>query len=242
MDEPSDKVYATISISKVVLMIKHWLPVFIFSVSFLLSACQLLPSGWQEFPAIVLTEQATRPLFQDDFSSSKSRWLESQDQHGTRQYKDGVFQIQVNSSWMNTWSFPQGLSFEDVRIDVKAQRVSGVKNNMFGILCRYQNEENFYQILVSSDGYYDISKVADGVRIPLIGEQLLPSEAIPQDSDLLFLSAVCQGDQIELMVNGSLISRVIDSDFQKGNVGLIAGAFEQGGVEIHFDDLSVWIP
>lgn len=207
-----------------------------------LSACQLLPPGWDELTAQVFTNQVVGPLFQDDFTSSKSRWVNEQDEQFARQYQDGVYRIQVNVPWMNTWSYPRGLSFSDVRIDVKAQRVAGEKNNVFGILCRYQDGSNFYQLLVSSDGYYDISKVKNGKRVPLVDEQLLPSELIPQDYDIMLLTAVCQGEQLELLVNGVPIIRATDGEFSEGNVGLLAGAFDRGGVEIYFDDFLVWQP
>jgi hypothetical protein len=221
-------------------MIKLTVTLFLFFL--FLSACQVLPAGLQDLTLQFLAGQVPGPLFQDDFTSTKSHWINEQDEHSVREYQEGAYRIRVNSPWMNAWSYPRGLSFNDVRIDVKAQRVAGEKDSVFGILCRYHDAANFYQLLVSSDGYYDISKVKNGQRIPLVGQQLLPSEAIPQDSDVMVLSAVCEGDRLVLFVNGTQIAQGVDRDFAAGNVGLLVGAFENAGVEMHFDDFLVWQP
>jgi hypothetical protein len=132
--------------------------------------------------------------------------------------------------------------FTDAQIVVEARQVGGSKNNIFGIICRYQNAQNFYQLLVSSDGYYDISKVKDNLRVPLTGEQLLPSDLIPQEAELLHLRADCVGDRLTLFVENVQIASAEDSDFSSGNIGLIAGAYEVPGTDIFFDNLVVWRP
>jgi hypothetical protein len=43
-------------------------------------------------------------------------------------------------------------------------------------------------------------------------------------------------------VNGELVADVRDDTFASGDVGLIAGTYEEGGVEIHFDDFFVHEP
>ena len=41
-------------------------------------------------------------------------------------------------------------------------------------------------------------------------------------------------------MNGELVADVRDGAFASGDVGLIAGTFDEGGVEIHFDDFFVY--
>jgi len=206
------------------------------------AGCQILPEQWQATILKELPQVNPEVLFQDDFSNSKGEWIVKEDQSGFRRYAEGEFVFHISSPEVNAWSYPKGLKFEDVRIEVRASRESGDTNNLFGILCRYQDEANFYQLLVSSDGYYDISKVSGRQRIPLIAKQLLPSEAIPRDSQQVFLIAECIGESLVLSVNGIRIAEAYDSEFKSGNIGLIAGAFQDPGVEIHFDDLVVRRP
>ncbi len=204
----------------------------------LLFFCLLLLAGCQED----WDDQDRSILFQDDFSSSQSNWDVYEDDRGAAGYLNGVYRIFANEAQADFWANPRGLKFADVQVEVDALRTAGSKNNVFGILCRYQNAENFYQFLVSNDGYYDISKVIDNQRLPLTGEQLLPSEAIPQDMGILQLRADCIGGQLVLFVNGTEIARALDSDLPSGNVGLLAGAFETPGTEIYFDNFVVRKP
>ena len=198
----------------------------------------LLLAGCQE----VWPAQDRSILFQDDFASPESNWDVYEDDRGAAGYQNGIYRIFANEDQADFWANPRGLRFSDVQVEVEAQRAAGSQNNVFGILCRYQDGENFYQLLVSSDGYYDISKVVDDQRIPLTDEQLLPSEAIPQEVDTLQLRADCTGSQLVLFVNGVEIARAQDSDLTTGNVGLIAGSFETPGTEIYFDNFVVRKP
>jgi hypothetical protein len=200
----------------------------------ILAACTLTPAA----PAV----PGPDILFQDDFSSDSSNWDDYADESGATEYRKGAYRIFVNIPETDFWANPAGLSFQDVKIQVEARRVGGAENNVFGILCRYQDSANFYQLLVSSDGYYDISKVKDNHRLPLTGDQLLPSEAIPRDASPLLLGADCLGESLVLYVNGVEIARASDTEFQDGNVGLIAGAFAEPGTDITFDNFVVRQP
>lgn len=181
-------------------------------------------------------------LYQDDFSQPTSQWDEYAGPSGAAGYADGAYRIRVDEPQSDYWANPQGLSFDDVQIEVQATRHAGSRNNVFGVLCRYRDENNFYQFLVSSDGFYDISKIQDGQRQPLSGAQLLPSESIPQEDDTLQLRAACREESLALWVNGVEIARAQDDTFHSGNIGLIAGAFDEAGVEIRFDQLVVRKP
>jgi len=43
-------------------------------------------------------------------------------------------------------------------------------------------------------------------------------------------------------VNGELIAEASDSTFSNGDIGLIVGSFDEPGVDIWFDNLSVKNP
>lgn len=210
-------------------------------ITFLLLLSVLLVTGCEASPAEPgMKEPAI--LFQDDFSNLEGRWDHYQDEYGATQYSQGAYRIFVNTPDTDLWANPDKLVFTDAQIVVEARQVGGSKNNIFGIICRYQNAQNFYQLLVSSDGYYDISKVKDNLRVPLTGEQLLPSDLIPQEAELLHLRADCVGDRLTLFVENVQIASAEDSDFSSGNIGLIAGAYEVPGTDIFFDNLVVWRP
>ena len=213
---------------------------FILFISVLLltaSACSLLfpetGGGGSSQPGAV--------LFQDDFSDPSSGWDRIDVNDGVTDYVDGAYRISVNSSHTDVWANPS-LNFSDVRVEVDATKVGGDDNNDYGVICRYQDSENFYFFIVSSDGYYGIGKVVGGVQ-QLIGEESMPpSELINQGNVSNRLSAVCAGSNLSLYVNGNFLTEVVDVDFTSGDVGLVAGTFDQPGVDVYFDNFVVINP
>jgi len=96
--------------------------------------------------------------------------------------------------------------------------------------------------VISSDGYYGIAKLVDGKYSMISSDQLQYSEAIIKGQAVNRLRADCDGEQLSLYVNGQKLAQVNDSDFQRGDVGLVAGAYQVHGVEILFDNFVVKIP
>ena len=109
-------------------------------------------------------------------------------------------------------------------------------------MCRYQDTENFYFLIISSDGYYGIGKVQGGEQELLDPPQMYHSEAIIPGAGPNHIQAECNGSRLALRVNGVLIAEAKDSTFQEGDVGLIVGSFDVPGVDMWFDNLMVKVP
>lgn len=184
--------------------------------------------------------EATEPavVFQDDFSDTESGWDEWMDESCLGEYADGAYRIKVDETEYDCW-VTLGRDLGDVTVEVKATKAGGPDVNEFGIQCRYQDGENFYFFVVSSDGYYAIGKAVDDEWTDIGADQMQPSDAIRQGDATNTILAECQGDQLTLTVNGEQVASVTDSTFSSGDVGLIAGTFDQGGTDILFDDFVV---
>ena len=180
-------------------------------------------------------------LFKDNFEDPASGWLQGEDESGKTEYIDGSFRIFVNSEATWKLSIPR-LYFTDVIIEVDATKISGPDDNDFGVICRYQDENNFYFFEISSDGYYSIGKFKDNQH-QLIGmQQMQTSDNIHQGPATNRIQATCEQSSLSLSVNGQLLVSVEDSDFSVGDVGLIAGTFGTPGTEILFDNFIVYKP
>lgn len=180
-------------------------------------------------------------LFQDDFSNSNSGWDRVNLEEGVTDYANGVYRMSVTDVDTDVWANP-GLSFTDVHIEVDATKVSGDDNNDFGVICRYMDTENFYFLIISSDGYYGIGKVIDGEQELIGSKSMPPSDEINQGNADNHLRADCVGSTLSLYVNGEHLVSYEDPDLASGDVGLIAGTFDVPGTEIHFDNFMVLEP
>lgn len=177
-------------------------------------------------------------LFQDDFSRSSSGWDRYRDQIYTTDYAEGAYRIHVLRPNTDGWATP-GLDLADVQVEVDATKAGGPDDNVFGLICRYQDPRNFYYFLVSSDGYTGIGVYKDGRRRLLTDKSLLPHPAILQGAAVNHLRADCIGFRLDLYINGQWVAGVASAEWPHGDVGLIAGTYELGGTDILFDNFSV---
>ncbi len=190
---------------------------------------------------IDLQAESGEVLFQDDFSRPISGWEQQHDQDYDTDYASGTYVIRVKAPHSDVWSTP-GLSFSDIHLQVQATKTNGPDDNLFGLICRYQDARNFYFFSISSDGYSGIGLNKGGRRMILTGGALLPSEAVHKGQGPNNLRADCTGYQLRLYVNGMLVNETQAAEWPQGDVGLLAGTYEESGVEITFDNFSVVKP
>jgi len=180
-------------------------------------------------------------LFRDDFSKEAGGWTTRDDTLSFAGYDQSGFRLWSNVPDYQFWSLP-GLNFKDVLLYVRARKQAGPDNNLFGLLCRYQNEENFYALVIGSDGYYGIFKRVEGEQSLIAQKHMDFSEAIHRGDAVNEIQAICQADQLALFVNETRLLQVQDNSLGYGDVGLIIGNFEESGIDILFDDFIVVNP
>ena len=208
----------------------------LFFVSFviLLSACQ----------SSLVTDLATRPcgtLYHDDFSDPTSGWTRTSSPNGTLDYDNGIYRMVVTSPNYDLWAV-SGQAYRDVKVEADATRLAGPDGNRFGVICRYRNPQNFYFFIVSSDGYYAVGKVSGGVRTLLNQDMMAYSAVIAPGNGPNHLRFDCVGQTLTGTINDQAIVVAKDADFPSGDAGLIAGAFDQPGVDMAFDNFVVIKP
>ncbi len=180
-------------------------------------------------------------IFQDDFERPESGWDRYSDDLYTADYVEGTYVIRVDGENMTAWSLPH-LDLENVLIRVEAYRRAGPVDNVYGVICRYQDPEDFYFFLIASDGYAGIGRYVAGQKELLNHETLLPNDAVGPIEETNLIQAACIDEQLTLWVNGEVVAEASAPEQVKGDVGLIVGSYEVGGVEIQFDNFSTLMP
>lgn len=180
-------------------------------------------------------------LFADDFSRQTGGWQTHQDRLSYIGYEQDGFRLWVDVPNYQVWSVP-GLNFVNTHIYTRARQLAGPSDNLWGVLCRYQDGDNYYALVISSDGYYGIMKKQAGVPSLLGLDQMGFSEAIHRGGEANEILAICEGDQLALFVNEVRLLLVNDDTFTHGDVGLIAGNLAQPGVDILFEHFIVVKP
>ena len=209
----------------------------LFIVMLFIAGCSLSEQG----TTLVKTVSPGTILFADDFSNKSGGWGLWNQGNAVVDYREGGLRILVQEKQYDFWSVA-GRSFKDVQIEVDLIKLGGPDDNDFGLICRFQDQNNFYIFLISSDGYYGIAKVKDG-QYSLIGaDQLQYHNAIAHGAASNHLRADCAGPALRLYVNGQKLQDVQDLTFTSGDVGLMAGSYDEPGVDILFHNFVVKQP
>lgn len=184
-------------------------------------------------------------LFIDDFGGEKDcGWVTYNRGGGVAAIENETMRLTVNQPGQIWWTNP-GLNFADAIIKAEASQISGPNDNAYGLICRYQNEENFYVFLVSGDGYYAIGKYQSGADTVIYlteNQQFQSSEVINMGVASNQLEARCIGNQLSLIVNGVPLITVTDPTFVIGDIGLAASTLQPGTGIIQFDNVQVTAP
>lgn len=204
-----------------------------------------LPGFFQEqtaSPTLTATNPANpQPtvLFADDFSDPNSGWPTIENSQAKYSYQPDGYHIsvfEVNSApWAKT-----ARQDDNVSIYVDAMPAAEGANGYYGLLCRIQDNQNFYYFVIQNNGEYAIGKFKDGAFQPLEGWG--ESTEIRQGNQPNRLRADCLGDTLRFYVNNVLLGEVNDTEFNAGYSGLIANTLDAQGFEVVFDNFQITGP
>ena len=202
-------------------------------LSFLLAAC-----ASAQTPAAPVAK-AGDILYQEEFEDNTTGWDRVANEHGIMDYDSGGYRFLVKQPDYNLWSTPER-NFKDVRVEADVFRLNGADENRTGLMCRYQNGD-YYFFIISNDGYYGVGKYIGG-QILLLGQTSMQASEFIEKEAVNHLRADCIGDTLTFYVNFNQVAAVKDADFPNGDVGMLAGAFAQPGVDVLFDHFVVIQP
>jgi hypothetical protein len=206
----------------------------------------LIMSGCDQLPLLgTLVEPSSKNSVEeaalwDDFSDKKSGWDQVVSSEGSAGYFDDTYQISV--TYPNTDIFTTFTkTFINSDVHVSVVRTAGGDDNNFGVICRFQDPENFYAGQISSDGTAGIFKIENGKYQQLGNSYMVPAPAILGGSGKNELRFECVENTLTLSVNGTIVDTQVDDGFRSGEVGLIAGIINGDMGVFQFDDLRAYM-
>ena len=199
----------------------------------LLSAC--LPATIPVLPSA----NSGDILYQEEFENNTTGWARLSNDNGIMDYDGGGYRILVQQPKLNFWSTPEK-DFGDVRVEADVIKINGPDENRMGLLCRYQSG-NYYFFIISNDGFYVIGKFIGGITL-LLGQTAMQASEVIQTGTMNHLRADCIGNTLTFYINFTEVASAVDTDLPTGDVGVLAGAFSEPGVDVLFDHFVVIQP
>jgi len=180
-------------------------------------------------------------LLSDDFSDPGSGWTTYDASDGQVAYRDGYLYIKDYTAYEGTIHSDAQRHFTDFILEVETWMIGGNDDNWHLVQCRCQDNNNYYDLGISADGYYEIIKFANGKSTALAGPTY--SSHINQGVGAVNLIHVeCIGSSLSISVNGHLLETVTDGAFPAGDISLAANALAGTYTEVAFDNIIVTEP
>lgn len=190
---------------------------------------------------------------------------------------DGALRLEAGSPNSGPFSAARPY-FADFDLRIEAKPVQGPLDNAYGVIFRLEDngnsspaDDSYYWFFISSDGYYQVMRVLNGVQKRL--SDWIPSPAIrPGLGVTNWLRVVATGDTFRFYINnqpvqlcvpddpagestftalgecvgGQMLDTLTDGSIAAGKIGLIVHAFDkradEPGVMVDFDNLVIFGP
>jgi hypothetical protein len=179
-----------------------------------------------------------RRIFTDDFSIQSGWYTDEGINYGFR-YTESGYLIYVNIPAATIWTI-KDIELVDSRIEAIAQQISGPVNGYYGVSCRHQDGDNYYALVISSDGSFAIIRY-------YLGEKEFISEGTTQPGTIYpdrpnTITADCIGNSLTLYANNTPLVSINDDVISSGVFGLVAGTKNTEGFEAEFLEINVQAP
>jgi len=156
---------------------------------------------------------------------------------------DGKLTFEVNKDETYVYAAYKKYNYSDVHIEVLADNRGESNTNNIGMFCRYSEEGGWYEFNINSTGFYYIYYVDSSTGkyiFNTIGKGASLSINTGKASNQY--AAICQGDQLSLIINGKEMKPVYDTTLEKGLVGISVSTVNVYPVVVDFEWVSISEP
>jgi hypothetical protein len=234
-------------------------------------------AGWQHY---IIAGDSGSLLYAASFDGGRSDGFNGDwSQYPGRlsaQIASGQMQISIGGEESGAYSVALP-HFGDFDLRVEAQATAGPIDNSYGVVFRLQNkdntaveDDNYYLFLISSDGYYEVSRAINGKQKEL--STWISSAAVNQGMNAVNrLRVTAKGNQFHFFINdqpvnlcipddpnaqstvnpvsgdcmgGAMKDSLTDDSIPNGQIGVVAKSTDTGGAGVvaAFDNLLVYAP
>jgi hypothetical protein len=157
----------------------------------------------------------------------------------------GALTFELNAPYSWVYAIYSAHDYKDIRIDVSFKS-RGTSPESIGLVCRYSEQNGWYEFNISTDGTYNILRgqwMAQGIAsyTPIVNDT---TEYLKRGETQYELGLMCQQNSLWLYINRKLFRKVDVTRYglREGKVGLAVSSFENTPVISAFDWMKVSEP
>jgi len=155
-------------------------------------------------------------------------------------FESGTYHAIAPDARFSDYCLAQATNVSDIAFEVQMQIIKGDAGGLvFRVkrLTPFSAGNDLYAFYINQDGSYYLNR-QDGPNFPLLTKGSNP--AIQQGlNQANLIAVVAQGSTIMLYVNHQFITKVTDSTYSSGQIGLLVAPFTQPS-EVVFSNVKVW--
>ena len=178
-------------------------------------------------------------VFRDDFSNDTGWFTDRDEDIGFEMTRDGYL-ISVNILNAPIFSIRER-EMSSVQLEVDGTILNGGLDGYYGVVCRHSESGNYYALVIGGDGSYGIAKSQEGA-FEFLQTGQAPESVITRGRETNHVRGDCINDSLTLYANGRQLLQVKDGDFEKGNIGVLAGTRLSGPISVLFDNFVIYKP
>ena len=182
---------------------------------------------------------SARQVFRDEFADNSNSWVTGQvSDIETDTIEDGVFKVLWTGKGATYETHERDVTNFVADLDCKAER--GGTDAGCGFIFGQKTDVGYYRFRFYEDSY-DLSVVSSNDATPT--KTLVKGDPSRQvnSGDWNHLRVVRQDNKLSLYLNDKLLDTASDSTYTSGQVGVWTSCYnEQGGVEVWFDNFTIW--
>jgi tetratricopeptide (TPR) repeat protein/predicted RNA-binding Zn-ribbon protein involved in translation (DUF1610 family) len=172
-------------------------------------------------------------LWQSDMSGpEEGRFLEQVEEGYSARYAAGEkaegarLELRLERSDLFAWTEAPVYRHSDFVLEGVFAVPAGTPYSACGFLFRYQDEGNFYSVLVSTKGLFRFDVVFNGTPRALVAWTELPSRE--RDGNFA-LRIIAHGDHFTVVADDEWVAEAVDGSFDRGYIAFAAQNYGEGG-------------
>src|SRR6266536_5296067 len=203
------------------------------------------PTARKATPTPTPTAQSTpQPLFSDDFADKSKGWYLGSASGYTRVIDNNTLTLADSNHTILTESLPTNTSFDDFMVSVTFTILQANQDDSVGLYLRGDsNLDHDYRIVIYGNNKYAISKeFLDATKSPQVQFLVSPTSAaaLKPAGQQNNVTVAMKGSMLVLLVNGTIVKSVTDSDYARGQISLFVHNSETSSeVEASFNSVVV---
>jgi hypothetical protein len=184
-----------------------------------------------------IIQRLDAPLYEENFALPGQEWEISTREEAEYRLDGGAYSIEVYQENWTAWN-TVGQEFTDFEIVFEVALVSGDTYNDAGILFRFQDADNYYEVDINGEGSFAVGKEVDDEWIQIVEWTTHPT--IQPFGRVNRVRLVAEGNQFTLYINDEWMDSFQDNSFASGGIGPVVTAYDTPPARATFDNLKIW--